>query len=60
MGGRVAPTTFGKKPDGSPYVIELGANWFQGIESPGGPVNPIWTLAEDYNLTNTYSNYSSL
>ena len=27
IGGRVAHTTFGKKPDGSPYTIELGANW---------------------------------
>ena len=60
IGGRVAHTTFGRKPSGSSYVIELGANWVQGIESPGGPVNPIWTLAEDYHLTNTYSNYSSL
>ena len=48
FGGRVAHTTFGKKPDGLPYVVELGANWVQGIESPGGPVNPIWILAEDY------------
>lgn len=24
VGGRVAHATFGKKPDGSPYVVELG------------------------------------
>jgi polyamine oxidase len=60
IGGRVAHTTFGKDPSGNPYVIELGANWVQGIQSPGGPANPIWTLAQKYNLKNTYSNYSSI
>lgn len=60
IGGRVAHTTFGAKPDGSPYTIELGANWVQGLVTPPGPENPIWTLAKKYNLTNTYSNYSSL
>lgn len=60
LGGRVAHTTFGNKSDGSPYVVELGANWVQGIESPGGPVNPIWRLAQKYRVNNTYSNYSSI
>lgn len=60
VGGRVAHTTFGKDPSGKPYVVELGANWVQGIASPEGPVNPVWILAEKYNLTNTYSNYSSI
>ncbi|MCJ1321281.1 hypothetical protein MMC15_006625 [Xylographa vitiligo] len=60
IGGRVAHTTFGAKADGSPYTVELGANWVQGIQSPGGPANPIWILAEKYNLTNTYSDYSSI
>ena len=27
IGGRVAHTTFGKSPDGTPYTVELGANW---------------------------------
>ena len=27
IGGRVAHTTFGAKPDGTPYTVELGANW---------------------------------
>lgn len=27
IGGRVAHTTFGRKADGTPYVVELGANW---------------------------------
>lgn len=27
IGGRVSHTTFGRKRDGTPYVVELGANW---------------------------------
>ncbi|KAK4934529.1 hypothetical protein LTR28_010616, partial [Elasticomyces elasticus] len=60
LGGRVAHSTFGKKPDGTPYTVELGANWVQGLGSPGGPENPIWTLAKEFQLANTYSNYSSI
>lgn len=56
----MAHTNFGSKPDGTPYVIELGANWVQGLGSEGGPENPIWTLAKKYGLNNTYSNYSSI
>ncbi|CAO1605565.1 hypothetical protein XANCAGTX0491_009076 [Xanthoria calcicola] len=44
VGGRVAHTDFGRKPDGSPYLVELGANWVQGLGTPPGPENPIWTL----------------
>ena len=32
----------------------------QGLGSPGGPENPIWTLAKRYDLANTFSNYSNL
>ncbi|KAI1477874.1 amine oxidase [Daldinia eschscholtzii] len=60
IGGRVAHTNFGSKPDGTPYVIELGANWVQGLGTEGGPENPIWTLAKKHGLDNTYSNYSSI
>jgi polyamine oxidase len=61
IGGRVAHTTFGTNPvTKEPYVVELGANWVQGLGSPGGPENPIWTLAKKWGLTNTYSNYSSI
>lgn len=59
IGGRVAHTSFGDQGDGTPYTIELGANWIQGLGSDG-PENPIWTLGKKYNLTNTYSNYSSI
>ncbi|KAI9659120.1 MAG: hypothetical protein M1821_002080 [Bathelium mastoideum] len=58
IGGRVAHTTFGAK--GKTFTVELGANWVQGLGSPGGPENPIWTLAKKYNVTNTYSNYSDI
>ncbi|TAQ83149.1 hypothetical protein B7494_g8527 [Chlorociboria aeruginascens] len=62
IGGRVAHTTFGLSPSGTPYVVELGANWVQGLGTPdsGGPENPIWTLAKKWGLHNTYSNYSSI
>ncbi|GJN82871.1 flavin containing polyamine oxidase [Purpureocillium lilacinum] len=60
IGGRAQHTTFGKQKDGSPYTIELGANWIQGLGKPGGPENPVWTFSKKYNLTNTYSNYSSI
>jgi len=56
IGGRVAHITFGG------HTVELGANWVQGLDSgvPGGPVNPIWLLAQKYNLSNTYSDYDSI
>ncbi|MCJ1365722.1 hypothetical protein MMC16_004847 [Acarospora aff. strigata] len=60
IGGRVAHTDFGAKPDGTPYVVELGANWVQGLGTDNGPENPIWTLAQLSNLTNTFSDYSSV
>ncbi|KAI8626105.1 amine oxidase [Xylariaceae sp. FL1651] len=60
IGGRVKHADFGRKPDGTPYTVELGANWVQGLGTEGGPENPIWTLAKKYELKNTYSNYSSI
>ncbi|CEJ92889.1 hypothetical protein VHEMI08516 [[Torrubiella] hemipterigena] len=60
LGGRVLHQNFGAKKDGSPYVIEMGANWIQGLGHAGGPENPIYTLAKKYGLKNTYSNYSSI
>ncbi|EMC97833.1 hypothetical protein BAUCODRAFT_573844, partial [Baudoinia panamericana UAMH 10762] len=58
IGGRVQHTTFGS-PDNQ-FVIELGANWVQGLVSPPGPENPIWTLAQLYGLNSTYSDYDSI
>ena len=47
LGGRIAHTTFGEDPNGSPYTVELGANWVQGIQNEQtGAVNPIWRLAQ--------------
>ncbi|KAI9838848.1 MAG: hypothetical protein M1819_004055 [Sarea resinae] len=60
IGGRVAHTNFGADKDGKPYVVEIGANWVQGLVTEGGPENPIWALAQKWNITNTYSNYSSI
>jgi polyamine oxidase len=61
IGGRVAHTTFGTNSStNQPYTVELGANWVQGLVSPDGPENPIWTLAKKWGLVNTYSNYSSI
>lgn len=60
IGGRVKHTTFGQDPDGNPYTVELGANWIHGLQTDNGPENPIWTLAQKYNLTTTYSNLSSI
>ncbi|GAQ43610.1 hypothetical protein AtubIFM55763_005380 [Aspergillus tubingensis] len=59
LGGRVWHTDFGKDKQGKPYVIELGANWLQGLGSEAIE-NPVWALAKKYNLKNTYSNYSSI
>ncbi len=33
IGGRALHTEFGKQEDGSPYVIELGANWVSSATS---------------------------
>ncbi|KAK2589682.1 hypothetical protein QQS21_012637 [Conoideocrella luteorostrata] len=60
VGGRATQTNFGKKKDGSPYVVEVGANWIQGLGNPGGPQNPVWLLSQKYGLKNKYSNYSSI
>lgn len=32
----------------------------QGIGTPDGPQNPIWTLAQEFNLENTFSNYDNV
>ncbi|OAA50568.1 Amine oxidase [Metarhizium rileyi] len=60
IGGRATQTNFGTKRDGSPYVVELGANWVQGLGNPVGPENPVWTLAKKHSLETVYSNYSSI
>ncbi|MCJ1309385.1 hypothetical protein MMC25_003044 [Agyrium rufum] len=48
-------------PSRTHYIrCKEGRNPVQGLVSPGGPENPIWTLAKKYKLVNTYSNYSSI
>ncbi|KAF2464918.1 putative flavin-containing polyamine oxidase [Lindgomyces ingoldianus] len=60
VGGRVLPAKFGKGVDWKPYTIEQGANWVHGTSHNGGPENPIYTLAQKYNLTNHVSDFTSL
>lgn len=53
-------TAFGSDENGDPYTIELGANWIQGLGAEGAPENPIWTFSKQSNLSNTYSDFSSI
>ena len=49
VGGRLKQSSIGG------YPIEVGGNWIQGLGT-----NPIWALAQKYNVTNRYSNWSSI
>ncbi|TFL00924.1 putative flavin-containing polyamine oxidase [Pterulicium gracile] len=60
VGGRAISTNFGQKADGSPYVVELGANWIQGLQTEDGPENPIWALTKQYKVSNTFSDFDSI
>ncbi|PWY86757.1 amine oxidase [Aspergillus heteromorphus CBS 117.55] len=60
IGGRAWHVPFGEDEEGKPYIIEMGCNWVQGLGVPGGPQNPVWTLAQVYNLSTVYSNYSNV
>ncbi|KAJ5949632.1 hypothetical protein N7454_001216 [Penicillium verhagenii] len=61
IGGRAWHKPFGRDPKtGEPYTIEMGANWVQGLGNPGGPQNPIWTLAQKYHLKTHYSDYDNI
>ncbi|KAI0072173.1 amine oxidase [Panus rudis PR-1116 ss-1] len=48
IGGRLQSFKFGVP--GNQRIIELGPNWVQGTETPGGPQNPIWSLVQKYNV----------
>ncbi|KZO94558.1 amine oxidase [Calocera viscosa TUFC12733] len=60
LGGRMHATTFGSPTSpGGEHVVELGANWVQGLTNPDtGTTNPVWTLAQAVNLSTTYSDYT--
>lgn len=60
IGGRLYPANFGKSPEGIPYRVEQGANWVHGTVSPQGATNPIYVLAQKYNLKHQLSNLTSL
>ncbi|KAF2806432.1 amine oxidase [Mytilinidion resinicola] len=49
VGGRLKPASIGG------YPIEIGANWVQGLGT-----NPIWALAQKYNVTNVYSDWENI
>lgn len=53
LGGRLRSFSFGGK------TIELGANWVQGTQVPGGPANPILTLVEKHKVKTEINDYSS-
>lgn len=48
LGGRLQSFKFGVS--GNEHVLELGANWVQGTETPDGPKNPIWNLVQKHGL----------
>ncbi|KAL9948668.1 hypothetical protein D7B24_000626 [Verticillium nonalfalfae] len=60
IGGRVHHTTFGAKPDGSPYTVELGANWIEGVGATGPVKNPILEATDKAKIKSVFSNYSAL
>lgn len=59
IGGRVTNTPFGKKADGTPYNVELGANWVHGLHNRKEE-NPIWTLAKQHKLAYSLSDYDAI
>lgn len=60
IGGRVHHTTFGAKPDGSPYTVELGANWIEGVGATGPVKNPILEAAERSGIKSVFSDYDAI
>ncbi|EZF68561.1 hypothetical protein H105_08892 [Trichophyton soudanense CBS 452.61] len=59
IGGRLHNVKFGKKRDGSPYTVEAGANWVEGLGGGNRPENPIFTLAEKYKLQALATDYDN-
>lgn len=53
LGGRMIPHTFGLL--GRQVVVEMGPNWIQGTQEGNGTANPIWLLAQKYNLSTAYN-----
>lgn len=48
LGGRLQTQTIGTPRN--EWVVERGANWVQGTQTDGGPVNPIWTLVQKHGV----------
>ena len=54
LGGRMMSYTFANK------TIEQGPNWIQGTQTGNGPANPIFELANKYNLTTQLNDWSDV
>ncbi|THH29294.1 hypothetical protein EUX98_g4878 [Antrodiella citrinella] len=57
LGGRMQSFPFGA--EGNQRVLELGPNWVQGTETPGGPENPIWGLVKKHGVKTQDNDWTS-
>lgn len=55
IGGRVHAEKFGVGLNGQPLIVEYGANWIQGLGTPGHQENPIWTFVSPGSLARSLS-----
>ncbi|KAF5672679.1 n1-acetylpolyamine oxidase [Fusarium denticulatum] len=53
VGGRMKHTTFGKSSDGTPFTLELGANWIGGLQNPSEVLSFIVSPCMSYTEINT-------
>ncbi|KAF4122244.1 polyamine oxidase [Geosmithia morbida] len=53
VGGRVKSTEFGQREDANVSKV-------QGLGTPDGAENPVWTFAKKYDLKTVYSDYDSI
>ncbi|KAF3490815.1 polyamine oxidase [Arthroderma uncinatum] len=59
IGGRLHEVEFGTKSDGSPYIVEAGANWVEGLGGAGHPENPIFSLARKHGISALKTDYKN-
>ncbi|KAG6332322.1 hypothetical protein ID866_6769 [Astraeus odoratus] len=53
LGGRMINKPFGIT--GRQAVVEMGPNWIQGTQDGNGTANPVWVLAQKWNLSTVYT-----
>ncbi|KAG6332321.1 hypothetical protein ID866_6768 [Astraeus odoratus] len=59
LGGRIIGNKFGIT--GRETIVEMGPNWIKGTDDGNGNVNPVWTLAQKWNLSTVTSDlYGSI